>query len=107
MTTYLSGGTSGDWSVLELPTTWATGSTVVWPAQYNSIFFTSNSTTAAQTINLPLTPGNGDILTISNLGAITALTMAPAVAGGFSALTYGQGMQVRYSTTLPGWHVFS
>jgi hypothetical protein len=95
-----------DWVVLELSNALPSASTVVWPLSFNSIFYTNNATTAAQTINLPTSPSHGDMLTISNLGAITALTFVPPVTGGFSP-TYGQGLQIRYSATLPGWAIFS
>jgi hypothetical protein len=105
MVTYISGGQVLEWGVLEVAP--ATGSTTSFPLNYNAVFFTSNSTTAAQTLNMPLTPTPGDMANISNAGAITALTLVPAVAGAPAGLTAGQGLQVRYSSTLPGWYVFS
>jgi hypothetical protein len=101
----MQGGQVLEWNVLEVAP--VTGSNTAMPINYNGAFYTSNATTAAQTLVLPVTPSAGDFFNLSNAGAITAMTFVPAVAGAPAGLAAGGGLQLRYSTTLPGWYVFS
>jgi hypothetical protein len=87
----------------------ATGSTTTVPRPLNHLFFTNPGTIAAQTVNLPSGPADGEQFVISNIGAITALTVSPSVSGIPAGLTAGQGLMLSYSATMatPGWFVLA
>lgn len=84
-----------------------TGSNTPLASPFNWLVFTNPGTIAAQTVTLPTTAGDGTTMSISNIAAITAFTFSPVVAGWTNGATLaaGQGMQVAYSTNLPGWFV--
>ena len=76
------------------------GDTILWPSgPYNHYVCSKTTTTAALTINLP-TVSDGDSIFISNFGAITTLTLSPTVQGAPAGLTVGQGLWLRYSTSM-------
>ena len=83
----------------------ASGSTTAFPPSCDMLVFTNGTTTAAQTVTLPANPVDGQIAMISNVSAITALTLSPTASGAPSGLTAGQCLWLMYSSTLPGWFV--
>lgn len=82
-----------------------TGQTTAIVAPYNHLLTTNGSTIAAQTLTLPANPVDGDLVFISNVAAITAVTYSPTVSGAPSGLTAGQGIILGYSANIPGWFV--
>lgn len=84
-----------------------TTSSTTLQAPYNHVVYTNAGTIAAQTLVLPLLPVDGQHVIISNVAAITALTLTPAASGAPAGLTAGQGLWLMYSSTFatPGWFV--
>ena len=105
MATSLMGSANPEWVRLEVAP--ATGSTTVMPPNYNQVLYTNPGTIAAQTLDLPASPFDGQLVNISNFAAITALTLSPAVTGAPSGLTAGQGLMIMYSVPQAVWFVFS
>lgn len=88
-----------------------TGSNTAVVAPYDWLVFTNPGTIAAQTVTLPVGPVDGQMVTVSNVAAITALTFSPAALGwaNGSALAAGQGITLAFSSTFatPGWFVMA
>lgn len=82
-----------------------TSNTSLVGTYYDWVVFTNSGTIAAQTVTLPATPFDGQMILISNFAAITALTLSPAVTGAPAGLTAGQGLWIAWSAAQAVWFV--
>ncbi len=83
----------------------ATGSGITVGASTNWLALTQTSTVSAQTLTLPASPVDGQLLRVSTLGTITALTLSPTVPGWTNGaqLPAGTGIQLGYDATAATW----
>jgi hypothetical protein len=82
------------------------GDTLTIRAPYNHLLITKGTTTAALTVVLPASPADGDMVHISSVAAVTALTMSPVVTGGPSAMVAGVGFSVFWSDLGQVWYQY-
>lgn len=74
--------------------TQATGTTVDLPDDAELVFLKHSSTIAALTLNMPVNPRDGQVVTVHSVSAVTALTMSgtpggDTLVGALTALTAG------------------
>lgn len=101
-------GASTFMSFIRMEVAPASGSTTsFFSGNINHVLFTNGTTTAAQTVALPLNPVDGKHVMISNVSAITALTLVPTVPGAMSGLIAGQGLWLMYSKPLASWIIIN
>jgi hypothetical protein len=81
----------------------ATGSSTTIRAPFNHLFYTDASTRAAQTVVLPTSPEDGQLVVITTKSQITALTLSPTAVGSPVGLVAGSNLWLMWSSTLPGW----
>ncbi len=83
----------------------ATGTAITVGANTNWLVLTQTGTVAAQPVTLPASPVDGQLLRISTLGTITALTFSPTVPGWTNGSQFpaGTGLQFGYDATAATW----
>lgn len=84
----------------------ATGSTTTIVAPFDVVLYTNPGTIAAQTLVLPASPSDGQLVVVSAIAAITALTLSPVPTAGPTAMAAGSSFRLMYSSTA-GWFVFA
>lgn len=85
----------------------ASGAAITWANYTGWLFLYQTATVASQTITLPARAGNGQVITLSTAGALTALTIAApsglTVLGAPSTLAAGASVSFRFDGPSATW----
>ena len=100
--TLVTAGVQADASKTRLT---ATGTAYTVPATTSWLAMVQTGTLAAQSLTLPSAPVDGQLLRISTIGQVTALTLSPTVAGWSNGATLpaNAGFTLGWDATSSAW----